>query len=304
MTEQGGGMAVRWAPWAAASWALVYAAIQVGWLVGEAPRWGRGADLTLPSTAVIGMCVAVAAVVAALKATGGRTILVVAAWALSVLLGGASAMLLLDVVGGILPGMGIPRDGFGFLSRLGCLAVAVFSGATALTYQRRLCGCTRCSRIPGLDRTPRWAYLAAYAAIAGFAARVIAQITLWENSPFAENAQLLIFEAGFVLAGLLLPLALVHSWGKVWPRWVLPLAGRRVPRWLVAGPGFGVAAALCGYFGMGLAQLVVETVNGTQDEVLFMWVAIPGYTLWGIGLAFASVAYYRVTKPACTACGA
>jgi hypothetical protein len=50
------------------------------------------------------------------------------------------------------------------------------------------------------------------------------------------------FEAGFVLAGTLLPLALVHSWGRVLPRWVPLLAGRRVPRWLLLGPAFGIAA--------------------------------------------------------------
>ncbi|MFF5204423.1 hypothetical protein [Streptosporangium sp. NPDC000396] len=298
-------MTERLVPWIAAVWALAYAAVRGYWVLAGEPAWGRGSDLTLPGWSAIGLCVAAAAVVVALRTTGGRAVLVLAAWVLSVALTGAAAMVLLDVVGGILPDMGIPQDGMGFLSRMGCLAVAALTGATALAYQRRLRGCARCSGIPRLARTPRWAYLGAYAAVTGFAFRVFAQFALFDSDgiPSRGGPQLLIFEAGFVLGGVLLPLALVHSWGKVWPRWVVPLAGRRVPRWLVVGPGFAVAGALCGYFGMGLAQLVLETLNGTLQQPVFMWVAVPAYVMWGVGVATASVAYYRITRPACAACG-
>jgi hypothetical protein len=49
---------------------------------------------------------------------------------------------------------------------------------------------------------------------------------------------------GFVLGGTLLPLALVHSWGLIWPRWIPAPAGRRFPRWLVLGPAIGISGGL------------------------------------------------------------
>ncbi|WP_214324009.1 hypothetical protein [Nonomuraea sediminis] len=296
-------MRLSWAPWLTGALATAYAILQSTWLLAGTPTWAlSSSDLTTPRGLVIGACLAVIAVVAALKVTGGRWPLVVAAWALSLLLTCSAAMILLDFVGGILPGLGIPHDPAGFASRAACLVVAAFSAVTALSYQRELRGCARCSRIPRLAATPRWAYVAAYAAVAGFALRIFAQVALFGPVPFAEGPQTLVFEAGFGLAGVLLPLALVHRWGRIWPRWVLPLAGRRVPRWLVVGPGFAVAAALLAYFGAGLVQLTQETIAGTLQLPAFMWTAIPAYVLWGIGLAIASTAYYRATKPPCPTC--
>ncbi|GAA3381902.1 hypothetical protein GCM10020369_01670 [Cryptosporangium minutisporangium] len=52
------------------------------------------------------------------------------------------------------------------------------------------------------------------------------------------------------LAGTLLPLALAHRWGRLWPAWFLPLRGRAVPRWLVLGTGLFVGGSLTAYFGV------------------------------------------------------
>ena len=43
------------------------------------------------------------------------------------------------------------------------------------------------------------------------------------------GGSVLLFEAGFLLAGTVLPLALVYRWERVFPRWVPLLAGRGVP---------------------------------------------------------------------------
>lgn len=295
---------MTWAPWAALIGALCYGAVRAYWVAGGAPAWVLGSDVLLPSWAVIALCVGVALVVAGLRASKGWLPLVVVAYALSIGLASASAMLLLDVVGGILPGLGIPRDLLAFLSRAACASVGLLAGATALSWQRRrTAGCLRCVGVPRLDATPRWAYAAAYAAVAGCLIRILAQLTMGVDVPYAAGPSLLVFEFGFLLAGVLLPLALVHGWGKVWPRWVLPLAGRRVPRWLVIGPGFAIAGAMLAYFGTGIAQMIGETIGGTLEEPAFMWVAVPAYVVWGAGLAVASFSYYRITRPACTTCG-
>lgn len=293
-----------WAPRAALVGALAYAGLQGYWAAGHAPAWVFGRDLTLPAWLVIVLCVAAAAVVAGLRASGGRRMLIVAAWLIGIGLVSAAALFLLDVVGRVLPGLGIPQDLPGLLSRGACLSVGLLTAATALSWQRRTReGCGRCVGIPRLESTPRWAYIGAYAAVAGCLIRIVAQTTMGVSIPYNDSPALLVFEVGFLLGGVLLPLALVHGWGKVWPGWVLPLAGRRVPRWLVVGPGFAIAAALLAYFGAGMAQMIGETVEGTLEEPAFMWVAVPAYVVWGIGLAVASVAYYRITRPACARCG-
>ncbi|MFD1936291.1 MULTISPECIES: hypothetical protein [Nonomuraea] len=295
---------MTWTPWAALVGAVAYGAVQAYWAAGRAPAWVLGSDVMFPSWVVISLCAGVALVVAGLQVSRGRLPLVLAAYALGMSLLSASAMLLLDVVGGILPGLGIPRDPAAFLSRASCAAVGLLAGATALAWQRRrTADCLRCVGVPRLDATPRWGHIAAYAAVAGCLTRIVAQLTMGVSVPYATSPSLLVFEFGFLLAGVLLPLALVHGWGRVWPRWVLPLAGRRVPRWLVVGPGFGIAGAMLAYFGTGVGQMVGETIDGTLEEPAFMWVAVPAYVVWGLGLAVASFSYYRITRPPCTACG-
>ncbi|MET8866083.1 hypothetical protein ABZW11_24365 [Nonomuraea sp. NPDC004580] len=56
------------------------------------------------------------------------------------------------------------------------------------------------------------------------------------------------------LLGVFLALGLVHRWGKIFPRWTLFLAGRRVPRLLPLIPAWVVGVCLGGY---GLVLLVM-----------------------------------------------
>jgi hypothetical protein len=69
----------------------------------------------------------------------------------------------------------------------------------------------------------------------------------------------------------------------------------------VLGPALGISGALTVYFGVGTVQLLVETVSGAaQGDNLpraFYWVAMPAYTVWGVGLGAAAAAYYRATEP-------
>jgi hypothetical protein len=155
-----------------------------------------------------------------------------------------------------------------------------------------------------------WARWAAYAAVAGFGLRLLAQALVGMNqSPLVQGPAMLIFEAGFVLAGVLLPLALVYSWGQIWPRWVPLLAGRRVPRSLLIVPAAAVGGGLTVYFGVGTGQLAVETVTATSDAsgagdlpLWFFWLAMPAYLLWGVALAAAALAYQRRTRRRCKEC--
>jgi hypothetical protein len=306
----------RWASLAAIVWALGYGSMRIYWALGAAPSPPPiGTDLVaFTGWWSVALCGAAAVVVLGLRRARWRRPLAVAAWGVTVALVTASALLLLDVVGIILPGIGLAVHPVAFLSRAACLAGGVLVGATALSYQRHwrgaclACGSTGEAVRPA--RPPRWAWLAARAAVAGWLVRLLAQVAVGFGSELLQaGATLLLFEAGFLMAGTVLPLALVYRWGRVFPGWVPLLAGRGVPRWLVMGPALGLGAGMTAYFGVSTVQLAVETLTGTWEQgagslpLWFFWVALPAYLVWGLGLGAAGLAYRRATRPPCRVCG-
>ena len=306
----------RWVSQAVIVWALVYGSWRIYWALGAGPSFPPvGTDLVVFTGGwSVVLCGAAAVVVVALRRAAWRRPLALAAWGVSVALVAASALLLLDVVGILLPGLGVPFHLVAFVSRVACLAGGVLVGATALSYQRHWRGaCLACGRTGEFarpPRPPRWAWWAAWAAVAGCMLRILAQAAVgFGTSLLREGGALLMFEAGFLLAGTVLPLALVYRWGRVFPGWVPLLAGRAVPRWLVLGPALGISAGLTAYFGVGTVQLAIETLNGTWKRnagglpLWFFWVAMPAYLVWGLGLGAAALDYRRSTRPTCRVCG-
>ena len=308
----------RWAPPGALAWALGYGSVRIYWALGHAPSPPPiGSDLIgFTGWWPVVLCVAAAMVVLALWNAPWSRPLAVTAWCVAGALVAASAVLLLDVVGLLLPGIGVAVDLGAFVSRVACLAGGVLVAATALFYQRHWRGaCLACGSsgvpVPSALRTgsPRWAWLAAWAAVAGCVVRLLAQLAVGFGGELLQGgATVLLFEAGFLLAGTVLPLALVYPWGRVFPRWVPLLVGRGVPRWLVLGPGLVLGAGMTAYFGMTLVKLTLETFTSTwepgagSEPLWFMWVAVPAYLTWGVGLAIAALAYRRATRPPCRAC--
>lgn len=308
---------MAWTSLAAVLWPLAYGSVRVWWAVHGAPSFGRlGVDvLFFSGWDAVGLCAAAAVVALALRKAPWFWPLLAIASGVCVASLGACAMLLLDVVGGLFPHSGVPLNLPAFLSRAACLVQGILLGAAAVTYRRRWrSDCLFCGQrgVPArLAQPPWWAWCAAYAAIAGWLGRIAAQVAVgW----FADSSQqaagaLLAFEACFVLAGTVLPLALVHSWGRVFPRWVPRLAGRGVPRWLPLGPAFGIGGGLTLYFGASIVKFASATVNGTWHQsgsslpLAFFWVAMPAYLLWGLGLATAAIAYRDLTRPKCRVCG-
>ena len=305
----------RWAPPAAIVWALTYGSLRAYWALGTAPFVPPiGTDLVaFAGWWSVALCAAAAAVVLGLRRTRWRWPLLVAAWGVSVALVAVSALLLLDVVGILLPGLGLPLHLVAFLSRVACLAGGLLVGATTLSYQRHWRGaCLACGRTGEVVRPvepPRWAWWAAWVAVAGWLLRVLAQAAVGFGNLLGAGGWLLAFEAGFLLAGTALPLALVYRWGRVVPGWVPLLAGRGVPRWLVLGPALGLSGGLTAYFGFATVQLAIQTLNGTWQQgagalpLWFFWVAVPAYLAWGLGLGAAALAYQRSTRPTCRYCG-
>jgi hypothetical protein len=307
----------RWAPPAALAWALCYGSLRAFWAVtGGAPS-PPPVDTDLVGFTgwwAVGLCAAAAAVVVALGRSGWSLPMALAAWAVTLALAAASAVVLLDVVGLLLPGIGVKVSLAAFASRVAGLAGAVLVGTNVLSYQRHWHGaCLVCGSTADtvrMTRPPRWAWVAAWAAVAGCLVRLLAQLAVGFGGELLEGGgPALTFELGFLLAGTVLPLALVFHWGRVFPGWLPVLRGRGVPRWLVLAPAASLGAGMTAYFTITLVKLAAQTLTGTSDEgfegdpLWFFWLAVPAYLTWGLGLGIAAVAYRRMTRPVCSVCG-
>jgi hypothetical protein len=282
------------APRIAFVWAVAYGAVRVWFATGHAPDWILPSDLLIPDWASVAACLASAALVIAVGRRPSNHLLIATTW---VAAGGwvaACALALLDVVGAILPGFGLPHDFPALLSRAGGLTGAALLGATALARQRQLDPtCLRCSGTSN-SLPAKWATTGAWLAVAGCIGRLAAQVAVGFES---QGLWTVLFEGGFLLAGVVLPLLLVYRPGRVFPRWMLLLPG--------AVLGTGITA----YFGVGLIQMFGEVLRGERVfegidlPAAFFWVAVPCYLVWGLGLATATYGYYGRTRKPCKGCG-
>lgn len=107
-------------------------------------------------------------------------------------------------------------------------------------------------------------------------------------------------------------LGLVQRWGEIFPRWMIGLAGRRVPIALAVVPALLVSVLLIvGGIGIwsNLAQMVANLVAaGTKNtEIMGAILFVLGPTLlfpvWGAALAVATLGYYYRRRGACSVCG-
>ncbi|WP_020577382.1 hypothetical protein [Actinopolymorpha alba] len=337
-----------YAPAAALAWGLGYGTLRAYWTVTDSrPNFPPfGADLlSFSGWGIVGLCAATVAVTGLLAwlvgprvtppAAGAHRLLawglVAVAWCVAAGIVAAACLVLLDAIGLLLLGAGMPLYPGPILSRAGCLVGGLAMGATALAYQRRLRdGCASCGRrhdsrplaagqqgvstwCAGRAAPPWWAWTGAYLAVAGCVVRFAAQAALGfgglldDSNGTVTVVSGLAFLVGVALAGTVLPLALVHRWGLIWPRWTLVLSGRRVPRWLVLGPALVVSVGMTAYFGTGLVQVLSDpgqAAGSGEYSLAFLWTAMTAYVLWGVGLGIAALSYLDQTRPACRWCGA
>ncbi|WP_350279072.1 hypothetical protein [Kribbella sp. HUAS MG21] len=249
-------------------WATAYGFLRIWYATGHAPTWKLpGNDLLIPNWAAVGACLLTAL---AVFTTRPRLL-----WALAAGWIAAAGFVLLDLVAMVLPGLGIPFDVLGMLSRLGAVTGALLLGFLARAHQSRA------------QSWPRWISIAGgWAAFAGCLTRLGAQAVVgFDQTPYGGNLSILLFESGFVLVGTVLPFLLVHP------------IGHRFPRWLLLLPGYTLGAGMTAYFGVGLVQMIVNAILGRLaygDVGLpegFFWVAVSAYVVWGAGLTVAARGY-------------
>lgn len=107
----------------------------------------------------------------------------------------------------------------------------------------------------------------------------------------------------FALIGAVLTLGLVQGWGEIFPRWMLGLAGKRVPPMLAIVPGTLVsilvmsATAPILKTGLGIAE-----ANG-PGSMGWLQVAILGaFPIWSAALGAATLAYHLRRRGPCPSC--
>jgi hypothetical protein len=194
---------------------------------------------------------------------------------------------------------------------------AVLWAAATLAFQRRTAqACLSCGRRtthPAHWTTPvaasRWGRWAAYVAVV---IPLVYALIRWSwafGIPLTISDEFLdaLHESGMVSAGAylasfaavggILTLGLVQRWGVIWPRWMLGLAGKRVP------PAFPITFAsivALSVLSAGVAAARLIDWSNPQELANNPFVLWP---LWAPALGAATLAYYFRTRGTCRACG-
>ena len=121
-----------------------------------------------------------------------------------------------------------------------------------------------------------------------------------------------LFLASFGAVGAVLMLGLVQRWGEVFPRWMIGLAGRRVPIALAVVPAAFVSVllivggiAIWSSLGQMSANLASSGVEGSALiwGIVFQVGPTLLFPVWGVALAVATLGYYFRRRGPCKVCG-
>ncbi len=348
---------LRWTPYAAVAWSLVYAALGLYWALS-----GRGfpyaAELmngiTDPLVGRLGPAGAwivvitlgfPAAALGILLLRGVkrlRSLLIFAGGLISgVLLLLMYDILLLSMLGytpqGVIGLIAGSESGQFYLQLLTqyrwtlahqmlCLIGGfLWLGATVSYARRSGDACLDCGRREDLEgwnspaRARRWGRIAVYVSLVVPALYAVTRYAYALGIPLGISQEYLrigqqtgmwikgLSMAHFGLVGALLTLGLTQRWGEVFPRWMIGLAGRRVPIGLAVGPAALVSVMLIvGGFAMwsGYAEAVAEAIAGSVEDIGLIGSA-PTYLfpVWGAALAVATLGYYYRRRGPCKVCG-
>lgn len=202
-----------------------------------------------------------------------------------------------------------------------CVVGGLLWAASALAFQRRTArACRHCGRDagggPGHSHSwtsrasaARWGRRFAYAA---FLMPFVYAVVRWAwalGVPLTISQEFLdeLHESGLVWAGAylatfaaaggVLTLGLTQRWGVIWPRWVLGLAGKPVPR------AFPLVFATTVALSLASAGSVILRLTDWTDVA--EWVGNPLVVLapWSLLLGAATLAYHLRTRRACRVCG-
>lgn len=217
------------------------------------------------------------------------------------------------------------------IHQLLCLIGGFLWLATTLSYARRSGdACMHCGRRDGPegwkspDKAGRWGRIAVYVAMVAPVFYAFTRYAWALGIPLGMSEEYLrrlqergstiggLFLATFGLVGAVLMLGLVQRWGEVFPRWVIGLAGRRVPIALAVVPASLVSVLLVVggiVIWSGLAQMTARMVaagiegTGIIGQLIFALGPTLLFPVWGVALAVATLGYYYRRRGPCSVCG-
>ena len=211
-----------------------------------------------------------------------------------------------------------------------CLTGGFLWLATTISYARRSGdACLYCGRRDSPEgwtspnNAARWGQIAVYVSMVapvfyaftryawalGFPLGMSEEYLRWGQQSGTWIAGL--FLANFGLVGAVLTLGLVQRWGEVFPRWMIGLAGRRIPVALAVIPASIVSVlVMVGGIGIwsGLDQMTDAMVADGGENISLIGGIIfhVGPTLlfpvWGLALAVATLGYYYRRRGPCNVC--
>jgi hypothetical protein len=205
------------------------------------------------------------------------------------------------------------------LNQLFCIAGGFLVAGTVLAWQRRIRGaCGACGRggRPAAWTAPaaaaRWGRWAVAVAIAVPLLYALTRYAWLLRIPLGVDGEFLDdlhtdggawaggWLASFGVIGAVLTLGLVRPWGERFPRWMLGMAGRRVPVPLAVVPA-SLVSVLVTSAGIGLLSQP-KLYDWLGDGA---WSLLPQalWPVWGAALAAATLAYYLRRRGRCAACG-
>jgi hypothetical protein len=232
-------------------------------------------------------------------------------------LAGYAPMLILS-----LPFGGLPVDyaevfDWALLNKGIALVGGVLVARAVLAWQLRTAGlCVSCGRGAGATWTSaasaaRWGRWAAYVAAMIPVVYAFTRFAWLLGIPLGLSADLDrdLHDSGavwagaglasFATVGAVLTLGLVQRWGERFPRWMVGLAGRRVPIGLAVVPAtfvaVAVAAASIGFFADSRFLELMVHLNAAAAPML-LW------PLWAVALGAATLAYYLRRRGSCARC--
>jgi hypothetical protein len=213
-----------------------------------------------------------------------------------------------------------------------CLTGGFLWLAATVSYARQSGhACLYCGRRDGPegwtspDQAARWGRIAVYVAMVAPVFYALTRYAWALGIPLGMSEEQFIpgqesgkwvggalFLGNFILLGAVLMLGLVQRWGEVFPRWMIGLAGRRVPIALAVVPASLVSVLLVvGGIGIwsNLAQMVANAAAAGSEGIGLIGEIISqvGPTLlfpvWGVALAVATLGYYYRRRGPCSVCG-
>jgi hypothetical protein len=218
------------------------------------------------------------------------------------------------------------------IHQLLCLIGGFLWLAATVCYARRSAGdCLYCGRRDGPEgwqrpnQAARWGRIAVYVAMVAPVFYALTRYAWALGFPLGMSEERFrsgqesgtwiygaLFLGNFILVGAVLMPGLVQRWGEVFPRWMIGLAGRRVPIALAVVPA-SLASVLLIVGGIaiwaGLDQMVANLVAGGAEDMEIIGAVIfeLGPTLlfpvWGVALAVATLGYYYRRRGPCSVCG-